>query len=116
MRLLISLILNTLAFIITSKIVPGFEITDFKYAFLSAIVFSVINTFIKPILLFLTFPLTILTLGLFIFVINAVVLFITSYFVAGFTLNGWIPAILGAIVLSVVSTILSMLAGGFKGK
>ncbi len=112
MRLLISLLLNTLALIITAYIVPGFQVADFQSALLAAIVLGVINTFIKPILVFLTFPLTIVTLGLFVFVVNAIVLFITSYFVAGLTINGWLPAILGAIVLSVVSTVLSMLAKG----
>ncbi len=115
MRLLISLLLNTLALIITAYIVPGFEVANFQSALLAAIVLGVINTFIKPVLVFLTFPLTIVTLGLFIFVVNAIVLFMTSFFVSGLTINGWLPAILGAIVLSVVSTILSMLAGN-KGK
>ena len=114
MRLLISLLLNTLALIITAYIVPGFQVANFQSALLAAIVLGVINTFIKPVLLFLTLPLTVVTLGLFVFVVNAIVLFLTSYFVTGLTINGWLPAILGAIVLSVISTILSMLANGSK--
>ena len=114
MHLLISLLLNTLALIITAYIVPGFQVANFQSALLAAIVLGVINTFIKPILVFLTLPLTVVTLGLFIFVVNAIVLFMTSFFVSGLTINGWLPAILGAIVLSVVSTILSMLAGNKK--
>jgi putative membrane protein len=114
MRLLISLLLNTLALIITAYIVPGFQVANFQSALLAAIVLGVINTFIKPVLVFLTLPLTIVTLGLFIFVVNAIVLFLTSFFVNGLTINGWLPAILGAVVLSVVSTILSMLAGNKK--
>ncbi len=114
MRLLISLLLNALALILTAYIVPGFEVANFQSALLAAIVLAIINTFIKPVLLFLTLPLTVITLGLFIFVVNAIVLFMTTYFVSGLTINGWLPAILGAIVLSVVSTILSSLAKGDK--
>lgn len=110
MRLLIALFLNTLALVITAYIVPGFHVADFQSALLAAIVLGVINTFIKPILVFLTLPLTLITLGLFIFVVNAVVLFLTSFFVKGLIIDGWLPAILGAIVLSVVSTVLTMLA------
>lgn len=116
MWLLISLLLNTLALIITAYIVPGINVSTFTSALLAAIVLGVINTFIKPVLVLLTLPLTILTLGLFIFVVNAIMLRITTLFVPGFTVDGWIPAILGAIVLSIASTILSTLAKDFSGK
>jgi putative membrane protein len=116
MHLLISLLLNALALIITSYIVPGFDINNFTTAILAAIVLAVINTFIKPILLFLTFPITLITLGLFIFVINAVVLYLAALVVPGIVIEGFLPAILAAIVLSVVSTILSMLAKDIEGK
>ena len=116
MGLLISLLLNTLALIITAYIVPGFQVDSFTSALLAAIVLGVINTIIKPILLFLTLPLTIVTLGLFIFVVNAIVLRLTSVFVSGFRVDGWMLAILGAIVLSLVSTILSMLVKDFAAK
>lgn len=116
MGLLISLLLNTLALIITAYIVPGFHVDTFTSALLAAIVLGIINTFIKPILLFLTLPLTVVTLGLFIFVVNAIVLRLTTLVVSGFQVDGWLPAILGAIVLSVVSTILSMLVRDFAAK
>lgn len=116
MGLLISLLLNTLALIITAYIVPGFKVDSFTSALLAAIVLGVINTFIKPLLLLLTLPLTIITLGLFIFIVNAIVLRLTSLFVPGFMVEGWLPAILGAIVLSVVSTVLSMLVKDFASK
>lgn len=116
MGLLISLLLNTLALIITAYIVPGFKVDTFTSALLAAIVLGVINTFIKPVLLLLTLPLTIITLGLFIFIVNAIVLRITTLFVPGFMVDGWMPAILGAIVLSIASTILSTLVKDFAGK
>lgn len=118
MGLLISLLLNALALIITAYIVPGFKVDSFTSALLAAIVLAVINTFVKPLLLIFTLPLTILTLGLFLFIVNAIVLRLTSLVVSGFQVDGWLPAILGAIVLSLTSTILSMLVKDFalKGK
>lgn len=109
MQILLALVLNALALLATTYIVPGFKVDNFTTALLAAIVLAVVNTFIKPVLSFVTAPLTILTLGLFTFVINAVVLFIVSYFVPGLMIGGWVSAILGAIVLSVVSTVLTML-------
>ncbi len=117
MYILLSILLNALALLITAYIVPGFNVANFQSALLAAIVLGIINTFIKPVLLFLTFPLTIVTLGLFIFVVNAIVLFMASAIVPGLTIAGWLPAILGAIVLSVVSTGMSMLVKDVaKGK
>jgi len=116
MGLLISLLLNTLALIITAYIVPGFKVDSFTAALLAAIVLGLINTFVKPVLLLLTLPLTIITLGLFMFVVNAIVLRLTTLVVPGFMVDGWMPAILGAIVLSVTSTILSMLVKDFAAK
>jgi putative membrane protein len=113
MYLILALLVNAVAFIITSYLLGavgvGFHIMNFETAVIAAIVLGVVNTFIKPILAFLTLPLSIITLGLFTFVLNAIMLFIVSYFVKGLVIDGWIPAILGAIVLSVVSTALSTL-------
>lgn len=107
MQLIIALVLNAVALLATAYIVPGFKVDNFTTALLAAIVLGVVNTFIKPVLSFISTPLTIVTLGLFAFVVNAVVLFIVSAVVPGLVIAGWIPAILGAVVLSVVSTVLS---------
>ena len=109
MQIIVALVLNAVALLATTYIVPGFRVDNFTTAVLAAIVLGVVNTFIKPVLSFITAPLTVITLGLFAFVINAVVLFIVSAVVPGLKIDGWIPAILGAIVLSVVSTILTTL-------
>lgn len=93
--------------LVTAYFVPGFEIVSWQTAVLAAIVFGIINAFIKPIIVLLTLPITIVTLGLFLLIVNAVILFITTYFVQGFTIDGWLPGIVGAIVLSIVSAILS---------
>lgn len=110
MYLLLALLLNALALIITSKIVPGFIVSGFGAAVLSAIVLGVINTFIKPLLLILTAPINLLTLGLFTFIINALVLFMAAAIVPGLTIDRfWPTGVLAALVLSVTSTVLSML-------
>ncbi len=107
MQLVLALVLNAIALIATAYIVPGIKVESFATALLAAIVLGVVNTFIKPVLSFITAPLTVITLGLFTFVVNAVVLFIVSAVVPGLKIDGWVPAILGAVVLSVVSTVLS---------
>jgi putative membrane protein len=110
LKVLIALILNALALIITAYIVPGIHVSGFTMALLAAIILGLINTFIKPILLFLTAPLNFLTLGLFTFVVNAVVLYLVALILpAGFQVDSFGWAILGAVVLSLVSTVLSML-------
>ena len=117
MYLILALLLNALALIITSKIVPGFVVAGFGTAVLAAIIIGVINTFIKPFLLILTAPINLLTLGLFTFVINAFVLVLAAAIVPGrglFIDSFWPTGVLAALVLSVVSTALSMLLGDIK--
>lgn len=109
MYLIITLILNAVAFILTAYIVPGFHIDGFGSAILAAIVLGVINTFIKPVLMFLTAPINFLTLGLFTFIVNAIMLWLTTLFVKGLVIDSMLSTILGAIVLSVISTALAML-------
>lgn len=109
MRLLFRLLLNALALIITDWLLTGFRIADYKTVILAAIVIGLINTFIRPILLFLTAPLNFLTLGLFTFVVNAVVLSITAWILGpSFVLDDFRWSIFAAVVLSVVSTTISM--------
>lgn len=107
MYLLISLAINTSALLATGYLVPGIKFEGIQPAILAAIILGVLNTFIKPILKIITLPLTILTLGLFSFVLNALILLLVSSIIPGFSIDGLWPAILGAIVLSVISTILS---------
>ena len=109
MQIIVALVLNALALMATTYIVPGFRVTDFTTALLAAIVLGVVNTFIRPVLGFLAAPITIVTLGLFSFVINAIMLFIVSAVVPGVMIDGWVSAILASIVLALVSAGLSML-------
>lgn len=108
MGLVLKIILNAGALLITDWLLSGLLIADIKTAVLAAIIIGLINTFIRPILLFLTAPLNFLTLGLFTFVVNAMVLSIASWILGpGFAITNFWWAILAAAVLSVVSTALS---------
>lgn len=107
MQLLIALVLNAVALIATTYVVPGVKVDNFTTALLAAVVLGVVNTFVKPVLSYLSAPVTTVTLGLFTFVINAVVLMLVSAIVPGLMIDGLVAAILGAVVLSVVSTVLA---------
>lgn len=94
---------TAVALVITSNIVSGFNI-DFRSALVAVIVISIVNALIRPILSFLAFPITLLTFGLFTFVVNAVSLGIASILTPGFKIDGFLPALLGSIVLAIVSS------------
>jgi putative membrane protein len=110
-KLLINWVLNAIAFLITQRIIdhflPGqFRIRDFVTALIAALLLGLINTTVRPVLKFLTFPLTLLTLGLSSLAINVLCLMFVSWYVPGFGLGGIVPAIAGSIVLSIVSTLM----------
>lgn len=109
MRIIVSILLNALALITTAYIVPGVSVDSFQTAILAAIILGLLNTFIRPILLVLTLPLNVLTLGLFTFVVNAIVLWMVTLVVKGLQIESMMITLLAAVVLTVVSTALSML-------
>ena len=100
-------IVAAVSLVITAKIVPGILVVSFPAAMLAAVVIGLVNAVVRPIITLLTLPLSILTLGLFLFVVNAVSLSLASWlasaFSIGFSVNGFWPALFGAIVLSFVS-------------
>lgn len=99
-------LVSGLAVLITSKLIKGFEISGFFSALMAALLIGFANAILWPVLFFLTLPLTILTLGLFAFVVNGIVLKICAAVLPGFEIHGWLSAIFGAIVLSLVSLLL----------
>lgn len=109
MKLFGFLLINVLALLITAYLVPGFVIANYQAAIVAAIVIGVINTFIKPVVQLIALPITFVTLGLFSIVINIAFLFLAAQLTPGFDINGVIPALLGSIVLSLVSSFLGML-------
>jgi len=124
LKLFIGLAVNSLALLVTDLLLAGLTIATPLTTVLAAIVIGLINTFIRPVLVFLTAPLNLLTLGLFSFVINAIVLSVTAWILgSAFQIDNFWWAILAAAVLSVVSTILAMVlkdlgvvVGKSKGK
>ncbi|MGC9505196.1 phage holin family protein [Baaleninema sp.] len=110
-KFLVTWLLTALALVITAYIVPGLTLTGFTAALIAAVILGLVNAVVRPILILLTLPITILSLGLFLFVINAIGIWLVGYFTAGFTVNGFLPALVGSIVLSIVTSILNSLAG-----
>ena len=105
--------LSALSLVIVAHIVPGFHVRGFGSALIAALVVGLVNATLGFFLKVLTLPLTFLTLGLFLFVINALMLKLAAALVPGFAVQGFLPALLGAIVLSVVSFVLKSLAYSF---
>lgn len=98
-----------LALAVTAALVPGFRIRGFGTALIAILLIGLANIFIKPVLVFLTFPLTILTLGFFLWVVDAIILRLCAAFMEDFEISGWISAILGALVLALSSSVLHYL-------
>ena len=108
MFLLIRLIINMVAILIISYLFPRvIKVDGFWAALIAALLLGIVNAIIRPILVLLTLPITILTLGLFLLVINGLMLWLVSVFVKGFQVNGFWGAVLGSILISIVSWILS---------
>jgi putative membrane protein len=111
-KLFMTWLLNAISLPITSEIVNqllplGFSFTNTNAVIGAAILLGAVNTFIRPILKILTFPLTLLTLGLSAIVLNIACLLAVDWYRPDFAINGWLPAILGTFILSVVSTLLN---------
>lgn len=94
------------ALMVAAYLLPGITVTGIWAGFFAAVVLGFVNGFIRPIFTILTIPFTILTFGLFLLVINAIMLSLTSVLVPGFVINGFFTAILGSIIVSFVSGIL----------
>ncbi len=99
-------VLNALALYLVSRIVIGIHLADFGSALIAAVIIGLVNALIKPVLILLTLPLNLLTLGLFTFVINALMLLLASNFTPGFKIDGFGTALVGSVLLSLISTLL----------
>jgi putative membrane protein len=112
MRFLARLVLNGLAIIIVAWLLPGIHISSALSALLAGVILGFVNAIVRPVLFFLTLPLTLLTLGLFIFILNAICFGLTALLVPGFSIDGFFSAMFGALLVSVVSWILNGLLIG----
>lgn len=102
-----NVLLNTIIFLVLANFLNGFYVADWTAAVLAAVILSLLNTVVKPIISLFSFPLTLLTFGLFYFVINGLMIWMTSYFVAGLTINSFGQAMVVALILSVVNSLIA---------
>ena len=100
-------VVNAIALVITAMIISGMDFNGILAPFVAALVIGVLNAIVRPILIVITLPINILTLGLFTFVVNAVMIQITASVVSGFQVTGFWAAFIGSILMSIVSFILS---------
>jgi len=103
---IVNWLLGALAIWLVAQIIPGIQIRDFGAALLATVVIAVVNITIGPILRFIAWPITFLTLGLFRWVLNALLLKLASMFTPGFRIDGFLNALLGSLVLTVLDIVL----------
>ncbi|HEY7804525.1 MAG TPA: phage holin family protein [Orrella sp.] len=109
MMLIVVWILNAVALLAVAFVLPGIVIGSFWSAMLAALVLGLLNTLVKPLLILLTLPITVVTLGLFLLVLNALVFWLAGSLFKGFQVEGFWWAVAGAILYSVISSLFSML-------
>jgi putative membrane protein len=110
--LIIQLLLGAVSVLIVQYILPGVVVDDFFTAFIVAALLTLLNMTIKPILIFLTIPITILTLGLFLLAINAILILLAAEIIPGFYVDGFWWALLFSLILSIVNSLLGVNLGG----
>ena len=116
MRFLARLVLNGVAIIVAAYFLPGLHVSGPFAALLAGTILGFVNAIVRPVLFFLTLPLTLVTLGLFIFVVNAICLELTAWLVSGFSIDGFRWALIGALVISIISWILDTLIVGKRDR
>ena len=107
MRLLLVWLVNTVALIAVAYLMPSISVASFSSALIAALILGLVNTFVRPVLILFTLPATILTLGLFIFVLNGLLFWLAGSFIEGFVVGGFWAGFFGAILFSIVSWIVS---------
>jgi len=101
--ILVRWICFALALIFTARVIPGIEVSSFLSAMFACVIIALINTFVKPVLQLVTLPINFLTVGLFSFVLNALLLMLAGWITPGLEVDGFLSALLGSIVLSIFS-------------
>ena len=112
--MLVRLLISGIAVFLAVATVPGLEADSFGAGVAAVLVLTVLNLLLRPILLILTLPLIVLSFGLFLVVLNALLLELTAYVVKGFTVTGFWPAVGGALVISIVTSALNLLTGDYR--
>jgi len=110
-RFLTTWLITAIALLVTAYVVPGIYLSGFLAALIAAVLSGLVNAIVRPLLIILTLPITILTLGLFLLVINAIALLIVAALTPGFDITGLLPAVIGSIVLSIVTGVIHFMLG-----
>jgi putative membrane protein len=105
MHFLLRLIINGIVFYLLAMYVPGIHTNGVAAAVLAAFVFGIVNAVVRPIVILLTLPITIVTLGLFLIVVNALMFWLATWIAPGFKVDGFMPALIGGIVMTIVGFI-----------
>ena len=108
-KLLLVWLINAVALIAVAYLMPGVSVASFTTALVAALILGLINAVVRPVLVLLTLPVTLITLGLFIFVLNGLLFWFVGSFIQGFVVQGFWSGVFGAIVFSVISWLLSAL-------
>ena len=104
---IIKLTISSLAILFVTQIFDGIEVESITSAIIAAIALGIINTFIKPVIILFTLPITVFTLGIFLLFINAGMLYLTAWVIEGFNVNSYLDALLASIVISIVTVFLN---------
>jgi len=104
-KIIIKILVGALALLLVAELLPGVIVDGLYPAFIAAIVLGLLNVIVRPILFVLTLPITIVTLGLFIFVINAALFMFAASFIDGFGVNGFWTALLASLCVSIITTV-----------
>jgi putative membrane protein len=107
---LLHLVLSAIAILIVAQVVGGVQVSGFGSALIGALILGFVNAFVRPVMILLTLPLTIVTLGLFLFVLNAFMLWLVAALVPGFQISGFGAALLGSLLLTVLNILIDRLA------
>lgn len=98
---------NAIAIYLTTRIIQGVQLPDFTAAILAALILGIVNAFIRPVVLLFTLPINLLTLGLFTLIVNTFMLYIVAAVVPSFMITGFVSAVVGALLIAIISTLLS---------
>lgn len=109
---IVRFLLSGLAVLLTAYLLPGVHVDHYGYALLAALLISLANVLVKPILIILTIPITIITLGLFLLVINALIILLVESIMPGFNVDGFWWALAFSLILSIFNSMFSELMGG----
>ena len=110
-QFLLTWLVAAVSLVITANVVPGFNVDTITAAAIAAVIMGLINAIVRPILVLMTLPLTILSLGLFLLIVNAISIGLVAFLTPGFAIAGFFPAVIGSLVLSFVSSLLGKFVG-----